>query len=107
MIKPLGNDWDLPCLKINFFLILNFCLYNLIQLSKATFPKVTITLSFFKDNISSSKKFEQFEISLLSGLSSGGTHFRILVIYVDLNLSPSFKLLENDWFEIFAENNFD
>ena len=55
-------------------------MYNLIQLSKATFPKVTITLSFFKDNISSSKKLEQFEISLLNGLSSGGTHLRIFVI---------------------------
>ena len=34
----------------------------------------------FKDNISSSKKLEQFEISLLNGLSSGGTHLSIFVI---------------------------
>ncbi len=69
--KPLSNE-ILNCS--------NFCLYNLTQLSKATFPKVTITLSFFKDKISSSKKLEQFEISLLNGLSSGGTHLRIFVI---------------------------
>ena len=80
MIKPSGNKYDLPCLKINFCLMLNFFLYNFIQLSKATFPKATITLSFFKDNISLSKKIEQFEISLLRGLSSGGTHLRILVM---------------------------
>ena len=35
---------------------------------------------FFKDNISSSKKLEQLDISLLKGLSSGGTHLSILVI---------------------------
>ena len=79
-IKLLGNKYVLPCLKINFCLISNFCLYNLTQLSKATFPKVTITLSFFKDKISLSKKFEQFKISSLSGLSSGGTHLSIFVI---------------------------
>ena len=33
-----------------------------------------------KNSISLSKKFEQLEISLLKGLSSGGTHLRILVI---------------------------
>ena len=60
--------------------MLNFCLYNFIQLSKATFPNVTITFKFFKNSISLSKKFEQLEISMLSGLSSGGTHLRILVI---------------------------
>ena len=35
-------------MKINLFLILNFRLYSLIQLSKETLPNVTITLSFFK-----------------------------------------------------------
>ena len=65
---------------MNFLFILNFSLYNLIQLSKATLPNVTITFSFFKDKISSSKKLEQFEISLLRGLSSGGTHLRIFVM---------------------------
>ena len=91
---------------MNFFLILNFCLYNLIQLSKATLPNVTITLSFFKLKISSSKKFEQFEISLLSGLSSGGTHLRIFVMYVDFNFKLSSKLLENGdrWESVLSKN---
>ena len=79
---------------------MNFCLYNFKQLSNATFPRVTITLSFFKDKISSSKKLEQFEISLLSGLSSGGTHLSILVIYVDFNFKLSFILFEKGVLEI-------
>ena len=39
----------------------------------------SLTVEGFKDNISSSKKLEQFEISLLRGLSSGGTHFSAVV----------------------------
>ena len=88
------------CLKKNFCLLLNLFLYNFTQLSKATFPSVTTTFSFFKFNISSSKKLEQFEISLLNGLSSGGTHLRILVIYVESNFKLSFKFFENGKFEI-------
>ena len=51
--------------KNKFLFDIKFFLYNFTQLSKATFPKVTITFSFFKDNISLSKKLEQLEISLL------------------------------------------
>ena len=36
------------------------------------------------------------------GLSPGGTHFSILVIKVDFNSSPSFKLSEYGILEIFA-----
>ena len=61
---------------------------------------MTITLSFFKYSISLSKNLEQFKISLLNGLSSGGTHLRIFVMYVDFNFKLSFKFFENGEFEI-------
>ena len=71
-------------------------------MSKATFPKVIIVFNFFKLEISVSKNLEQLSSSLPRGLSSGGTHFKILVIYVDLSFRPSFKFSEVDWLEIFA-----
>ena len=37
-------------------------------------------------------------------MSPGGTHFKILVIYVDFNLRPSFRFSEFGWFEILALN---
>jgi hypothetical protein len=46
-------------LKLYFLFSSYLFLYNLIQLSKATFPKVTITFNFFKLEISILKYLEQ------------------------------------------------
>ena len=68
------------------------------QLSKATFPNVIITFSFLSFEISLSKKIEQLFNSSTWGLSPGGTHLRIFVIYAEFNFNPSSIFLEKDWF---------
>mgnify|MGYP000563089186 CR=1 FL=1 len=89
-----GIKYDLPCLKLYFLFSSYLFLYNLIQLSKATFPKVTITFNLFKLEISILKYLEQLLSSLFSGLSSGGTHFKMLVTYALSSFRPSFIFSE-------------
>ena len=46
--------------------------------------------------ISSLKKIEQLFNSSIRGLSPGGTHLRIFVMYVEFNFNPSCIFLEKD-----------
>ena len=72
-----------PCLNCIFLSKLYFFLKNIRQLSKATLPSVTITFNFLRLRISLLKCSEQLFSSLVNGLSPGGTHFKMLVIYAE------------------------
>ena len=66
----------------------------LIHASKATLPNAIKTFLFFKNINSLSKIEKQLLSSCAVGLSSGGTHFKAVVIYVLYNINPSSLLSE-------------
>src|SRR2546425_3097337 len=74
----------------------SLCLFRIVLITalKANCPRQRIAFRALNESISRARYGEQFDVSSIDGLLSGGAHLTAAVTYAPFSTSPSLELLE-------------